>query len=56
MDDENYLAFYTCFYGDDNNCAFAIPPIPSYKYKCYYFYNNKNLLEKLKNTYWISIY
>ena len=56
MDDENYLAFYTCFYGDDNNCAFAIPPIPSYKYKCYYYSNNKNLLEKIKNTYWIGIY
>jgi len=50
------LAFYTYFYGSDNNNAFIIPQIPSVKYKCYYYTNNKNILEKLKNTLWISIY
>lgn len=56
MTDTKYLAYYTCFYGDDNNVAFRIPPIPSYQYNCYFYSNNYNLLNKLKNTYWIGIY
>ena len=50
------LAFYTYFYGSDNNPAFKIPIIPSLKYKCYYFTNNKTIFENLKNTNWIGIY
>lgn len=55
MNDLN-LAFYTYFFGTNDNPAFAIPIIPSLKYKCYYYTNNKNIIEKLKNTNWISIY
>lgn len=50
------LAFYTCFYGSDNNPAFKIPLVPSLNYKCYYFTNNKKLLNLIKNTKWIGIY
>ena len=50
------LAFYTYFYGSDKNKAFKIPEIPSLKYKCYYYTNNKSIFEKLKNTRWIGIY
>uniref|UniRef100_A0A6C0JQS2 DUF616 domain-containing protein n=1 Tax=viral metagenome TaxID=1070528 RepID=A0A6C0JQS2_9ZZZZ len=50
------IAFYTCFYGTDDNPAFAIPEIPSDKYDCYYFSNNKKMLEKLNGTKWIGIY
>ena len=50
------LAFYTCFYGTDDNIAFKIPELPSLKYKCYYYTNNKTILEKLKITKWIGIY
>jgi hypothetical protein len=50
------LGFYTYFYGSDNNDAYRIPEIPSLKYNCYYYTNNKNLFEKLKNTKWIGIY
>jgi len=50
------LAFYTYFFGSNNNMAFAIPAIPSLKYKCYYYTNNKNILEKLKSTNWITIF
>jgi hypothetical protein len=50
------LCFYTYFYGSDNNISYKIPPIPSSKYKCYYYTNNKILLEKLKNTKWIGVY
>ncbi len=58
---ENYqnkidLAFYTCFYGNNNNESFKIPALPSTKYKCYYYTNNKNLLQKIKKTKWIGIY
>lgn len=50
------LAFYTYFYGSNNNCAFMIPEIPSNKYNCYYFTNNKKILELLNHTKWIGIY
>jgi hypothetical protein len=50
------LAFYTCFYGNDINTAFKVPKIPSLKYKCYYFTNNKTMMNKLKNTIWIRIF
>jgi hypothetical protein len=55
MEDFN-LAFYTYFYGSNNNPAFNIPQLPSYKYKCFYFTNNKSILENLRNTSWIGIY
>ena len=42
------LAFYTYFYGSDNNVAFKIPVIPSLKYNCYYYTNNKTMIEKIK--------
>ena len=44
------LAFYTYFYGSNKNVAFRIPPIPSTHYNCYYYTNNKTLLEQIKNT------
>ena len=50
------LAFYTYFYGSNNNAAFCIPEIPSLKYKCYYYTNNITIIDNLKNTNWISIY
>ena len=50
------LAFYTCFYGSNNNTAFKIPELPSLKYKCYYYTNNLSIIELLKTTNWIGIY
>lgn len=50
------LAFYTCFYGSESNHSFKIPKIPSDKYDCYYFTNNKKILEMIKETKWIGIY
>lgn len=50
------LAFYTYFYGDNNNISFRIPELPSMKYKCYYYTNNNTMLEYLKGTNWIGIY
>jgi hypothetical protein len=50
------LAFYTYFYGNNNNNAFKIPEIPSNKYHCYYYTNNLSMLDLLKNTGWISIF
>lgn len=59
LDKENIqlkLAFYTCFYGSNQNLSFKIPKIPSLKYDCYYYTNNKYMLEQLKNTKWIGMY
>jgi hypothetical protein len=50
------LAFYTYFYGSNNNIACRIPELPSLKYNCYYYTNNKTIFEKLKETNWIGIY
>lgn len=50
------IAFYTCFYGTNNNIAFKIPEIPTEKYPCYYFTNNKDMLEDIKKTNWIGVY
>ena len=50
------LAFYTYFFGTNDNPAFAIPDVPSLKYKCYYYTNNKTIFEKLKETEWICIF
>ena len=50
------LAFYTYFYGSNNNPAFKIPELPSLKYKCYYYTNNSTMIEKIKKTNWIGIY
>ena len=50
------LAFYTYFYGSNNNPAFYIPEVPTLKYKCYYFTNNMDMLNNLKSTQWIPVY
>ena len=50
------LAFYTYFYGSNNNPAFCIPEVPTLKYKCYYFTNNMDMFNHLKSTQWIPIY
>ena len=50
------LAFYTYFYGSNNNLAFMIPELPSLKYKCYYYTNNETIFNNLKHTNWIGIY
>lgn len=51
-----HLAFYTCFYGSNNNHAYRIPELPSMKYKCYFYTNNRCLINELGNTKWIGIY
>jgi hypothetical protein len=55
-DTDYSLAFYTCFYGTNNNAGFKIPDLPSDKYDCYYISNNKELLDKLNGTKWIGIF
>ena len=51
------LAFYTYFYGSDNNPAFMIPDIPSSsKYNFFYYTNNQTMFAQLKNTKWIGIF
>lgn len=54
--DKDDLAFYTYFYGSDNNPAFNIPEIPSLKYKCFYYTNNNTIIQKLQTTEWIGIF
>lgn len=50
------IAFYTYFYGSNDNPAFKIPAIPSFKYKCYYISNNKAILEQVCGTHWTPIF
>jgi len=49
------VAVYTCFFGSDDNGAFVINE-PELKYDCYYFTNNKKMIEKLKSSKWKGIY
>jgi len=53
---EYRLAFYTCFYGTRSNSGFKIPPLPSEKYDCYYFTNNKEMFEELQRTKWKAVF
>lgn len=50
------LAFYTYFYGNDDNSSFIVTKLPTKNYDCYYYTNNLNLIKKLENTGWIVIY
>lgn len=52
----NDFAYYTCYFGGNNNFSRLIPPIPSTKYDCYYFTNDKQIYNELQNTKWIVIY
>ena len=50
------LAFYTYFFGSNNNVAFKIPKLPTIKYKCYYYTNNSSLLNEILKTKWHPIF
>jgi hypothetical protein len=50
------LAFYAYFYGSNNNESCVIYPVPSIKYNCYYYTNNTDIFEGLKNTNWIGVF
>jgi hypothetical protein len=55
------LAYYSVFAGPDHTIGGPwgygnIPKLPSEVYDCYYFTNNKTLLEKLKLTKWIPVF
>jgi hypothetical protein len=52
----NKIAFYTCFYGGENNYSFIIPPLPSEYYDCYYFTNNKIIYDRLEKTKFIRVF
>lgn len=50
------VAFYSYFYGGDNNTSYVIKDPPSERYDCFYFTNNKRMIEDLKNTKWIAVF
>ena len=53
---KNKIAFYTVFIGSNKNIAFKSTQIPSNFYDCYYYTNNKEIIESLKDTKWIIKY
>lgn len=50
---KNYLAYYSGFCGNNTNIACRIPKVPSDIYDCYFYTNNLDIYEKLKDTKWI---
>jgi hypothetical protein len=50
------LAYYTCYFGGLKNYSRLIPPLPSTKYDCYYFTNDRYIYNNLLNTQWIVIF
>jgi hypothetical protein len=53
--EQNFLAYYTCFFGNNSNVANVIRKPPSQYHDCYYFTNNKETYEKIKNSLWKPI-
>ena len=49
------IAFYSCFFGDSASVANQVPPLPSEKYDCYFFTNNKDTSNKAKSAGWIPV-
>lgn len=47
---KNYLAYYSGFTGNNTNESCVIPNLPSEIYDCYFYTNNLDLYEKLKDT------
>jgi len=50
------LAFYSCYFGGDSNHSKMTPPLPSKKYPCYFYTNNKDTLDNSLRLGWISIF
>jgi hypothetical protein len=50
------IGFYTCYFGGQSNYSRLIPSLPSIKYDCYYFTNDIDIYNELKETSWIRIY
>jgi hypothetical protein len=50
------FAFYTCFFGANNNERNFIPPVPSLTHDCYYFTNNETTYERLLTTTWKRVF
>ena len=50
------LAFYTCYFGGQYSYSRLIPPIPSTKYDCYYFTNDRAIYNELSNTLWKIVF
>lgn len=50
------IAFYTCFFGTDNNERNFIPPAPASNFNCFYYTDNKATFEKLKSTPWRGVF
>ncbi len=50
------IVFYSCFYGTNTNAAFRVPALPSKDHRCYFFSNNKDLLNQAKAKGWKVIY
>jgi hypothetical protein len=46
------LAFYSCFFGGDHNWALVAPRIPSKNHDCFFYTNNKRMVEKLEGSGW----
>ena len=52
---KNFLCYYTCFFGSNNNVSNVVPNVPSNNYDCYYFTNNTDKYLDLLNTPWIPV-
>lgn len=50
------LAFYTCYFGGRQNYSRHIPPLPSTKYPCFYFTNDRDISQQLEHTGWQNVF
>lgn len=50
------LAYYTAFFGGEDNYSYMIPDVPSQTADCYYFTNNKIIYDALDGTKYIRVF
>ena len=50
------IAFYTVFFGGDDNWAKLVPDLPTTKHDCYYFTNNRQLYNRLTWSNYRSVF
>lgn len=50
------IAFYTVFYGGDNNWTNIVPPLPSTVHTCFFFTNNRNTFDRANQEKWTGVY
>ena len=56
LERSTYLCYYSCFFGPTDSFSNVVRDVPSKKYDCYYFTNNQETYNSLKNSDWKRVF